>query len=160
MHREGVVVPAKEEGLDPFKRALFAWLALIPLGAVVANGIILWNLRQQRVQPTTITKSKRESFYTIPASAMVASTFTFFAAPGIFSLVYLFNIDKEISGNIGNFFLLSINALRCPLVTALTFSDKLRVDQESREKRQERVREWAIKERIEMKRLKNTSPAT
>lgn len=92
--------------------------------------------------------TKKKPMYTIPlrATLLSAALFIGILIGGVLSLE-VFKLRKEDANAVSTIISASINALRCPLMVALTFSAKVRADLQNREKRQEQVRRWAQQER-------------
>lgn len=89
--------------------------------------------------------------YTIPIKAAFTAVLLLFLMPLTLLLAYKLNLDKETRNVISTLYVVVCNAARCPFQTAMTFSSKVRADQESKDKRQEREREWARMEMEERK---------
>lgn len=104
-----------------------------------------------RVHSSVAAKSNKSPKYIIPLRAVLFSAILFLSVLAGIATMRMLKMNMGTSATIGTLIVVAINAFRCPLMTALTFSAKVKTDQESRAKRQERVRAWARKEREEHK---------
>lgn len=101
---------------------------------------------RQTVNSEEDGNTTRKKNYTIPVNATIMSVLTI--ALYVVLAIIIFKVMPSPTGIIVSTITTSgLLALRCPLITRLTFAAKYEVDKKSREQRQEREREEARKAR-------------
>lgn len=123
-------------------------IAIVPFTTFCTDLSLLHFMK--KIQPF---QGKFKKDYTIPVNATLLSTVFFFIAVALLSMGHSLGLSKPQKNLAITSVDLLVLALRCPLITFLTFKAKERSDMESREHRQERERNFAVAARLKRERI-------
>lgn len=145
----GFTGPKPEPDWDD--RLVCIWMSVVLQVPLLANGITMIIMRARSM--ASVKPNNVKVTYAIPlkATLLSAAFFSTYLIVGVFIRSCRYKLSIKTIGDIETVGAAVINTIRCPLTMALSFSAKVRADHESREARQNQVRDWAKKERDKMK---------